>query len=117
MTSDESLAVQALEGDLAAFEELVDRYKNRIFSVVYRMVGQYQEAEDITQEVFIHLYQKLYQFDRDKKFSPWVYRIACNTSITELRKKKRIVWLELDDVHSTAYDNQNIAADYDLITL
>jgi len=77
------------------------------------MVGQYQEAEDITQEVFIHLYQKLHQFDPEKKLSPWVYRIACNTSISELRKKKHTVMLELDDTCAVAYDNQPVAAGYD----
>ena len=88
MLSDESLASKSLEGDMSAFEELVNRYKRPVFSLVYRMVGQYQEAEDITQEVFINVYEKLYQFDSNRKFSPWIYRIATNASISALRKKK-----------------------------
>lgn len=97
MPSDELLARQALKGDLSAFEELVNRYKNLIFSIVYRILGQYQESEDITQDVFISVYQKLYQFDPDKKFRPWIQRIAVNASITSLRKRKKIVNLSFDD--------------------
>lgn len=67
LITDEMLAARILNGDSAAFEELVNRYKNSIFHVVYRLVGQYQEAEDISQEVFILIYEKMYQFDRKKK--------------------------------------------------
>jgi len=70
LISDESLALQSLGGDISAFEELVNRYKKPVFSIVYRMIGQYQEAEDITQDVFVNVYQKLYQFDSNKKFAP-----------------------------------------------
>lgn len=97
MLSDEILARQALKGEAAAFEELVDRYKNSVFAIVYRILGQYQEAEDITQDVFISVYQKLYQFDPNKKFRPWIQRIAVNASITALRKKKKIVNLSFDE--------------------
>ncbi len=97
MSSDEYLARQALKGDLAAFEELVNRYKNLVFSIVYRILGQYQESEDITQDVFLSVYQKLYQFDLDKKFRPWIQRIAVNASITALRKRKKIINLSFDE--------------------
>ena len=50
--SDEMLATRALKGELSAFEELVNRYKSSVFSIIYRMLGQYQEAEDVSQEVF-----------------------------------------------------------------
>lgn len=112
MISDESLAIDTLNGDLAAFEELVNRYKNRVFSIVYRMIGQYQEAEDITQEVFINVYEKLYQFDTEKKFAPWVYRIASNTSISALRKKKNVVVVDFDDVQQVTYENSIAGESY-----
>ncbi len=105
MISDESLAFQSLGGDISAFEELVNRYKKPVFSIVYRMIGHYQEAEDITQDVFVNVYQKLYQFDSNKKFAPWIYRIATNASISALRKKKKIVTLDFDEAYGKAYED------------
>ncbi|NLW90176.1 MAG: sigma-70 family RNA polymerase sigma factor [Syntrophomonadaceae bacterium] len=105
MISDESLAIDTLNGDLSAFEELVNRYKHRVFSIVYRLMGQYQEAEDVTQEVFINVFEKLYQFDADKKFAPWIYRIASNTSISALRKKKNVIVVDFDEVPQVAYES------------
>lgn len=105
MISDESLALQSLGGDISAFEELVNRYKKPVFSIIYRMIGQYQEAEDISQEVFVNVYQKLYQFDSNKKFAPWIYRIATNASISALRKKKKVITLDFDEAYGKAYED------------
>ncbi|WP_276662125.1 RNA polymerase sigma factor [Syntrophomonas wolfei] len=106
--SDELLAEQALLGNTAAFEELVNRYKKSVFAIVYRICGQYQDAEDISQEVFLTLFEKLYQFDREKKFSPWLHRIAVNTSISALRKKKNIISLNFDESFiSIAFNNRS----------
>jgi len=68
-------------------------------------MGQYQEAEDVTQEVFINVFEKLYQFDADKKFAPWIYRIASNTSISALRKKKNVIVVDFDEVPQVAYES------------
>ncbi len=97
MISDEALAMQVMNGSFTAFEDLVNRYKNSIFAIVYRIVGQYQESEDITQDVFVTVYEKLYQFDNNKKFKPWIQRIAINASITVLRKRKKIVNFSFDE--------------------
>lgn len=111
MISDEVLARQTLGGDLAAFEELVNRFKNRVFALVYRIVGQRQEAEDITQEVFITVYEKLYQFDTSKSFAPWIYRIASNTSISALRRKKKVVMLNFDETFGS-HNEANYTSSY-----
>lgn len=111
MISDEMLAKQTLEGDVSAFEEIVNRYKKSVFAVVYRMIGQYQEAEDISQETFINVYEKMYQFDSNKKLSPWIHRIAVNTSISALRKKKNVISLNFDEgivLDHESYSNLNI---------
>ncbi|MGI5912243.1 MAG: RNA polymerase sigma factor [Syntrophomonadaceae bacterium] len=105
LISDESLALAILNGDLSAFEELVNRYKKPIFSIVYKMIGQYQEAEDVTQEVFVSVYQKLYQFDSNKKFAPWIYRIAANASISALRKRKKTIIVDFDETYGKAYED------------
>jgi len=99
LISDELLAAKALDGDLGAFEELVDKYKKSVFAIVYRIIGQYQEAEDITQEVFLIVYEKLYQFDMGKKFAPWIHKIAVNTTISALRKKKKAINVSFDETY------------------
>lgn len=104
MPTDEMLAAQILNGEIAAFEELLNRYKKSVFSIVYRMIGNYHEAEDISQEVFVTVYNKLYQFDGNKKFAPWIHRIAVNTCITAMRKNKKVVLLNFDEGFIPHYD-------------
>lgn len=113
MTSDELLASRSLNGDLVAFEELVNRFKNRVFALVYRIVGQQQEAEDISQEVFLAVYEKLYQYDNSKKFAPWIFRIATNASISALRRKKKVVLLNFEESYSSIFElnHSSIATD------
>lgn len=105
LATDEMLATQVLNGELSAYEELVNRYKGSVFSIIYRMLGQYQEAEDISQEVFLTVYQKLYQFDTDKRFGPWIHKIAVNTTISYLRKKKKVTTLSFDETYIQAAEN------------
>lgn len=97
MLTDEMLTAHTLQGEVSAFEELINRYKNSVFTIIYRMTGQYQEAEDISQEVFLTVYKKLYQFDNTKKFAPWIHKIAINTCISALRKKNKITTLNFDE--------------------
>ncbi|MGI6513934.1 MAG: sigma-70 family RNA polymerase sigma factor [Syntrophomonadaceae bacterium] len=85
---DEILAVQMLHGDTHAFEELLNRYQKMVFKTAYRMMGQKEEAEDIAQEVFITIYSKAHQFNPEKKFSSWLYRITLNACISRLRTKR-----------------------------
>ncbi|MEN6327322.1 MAG: sigma-70 family RNA polymerase sigma factor [Syntrophomonas sp.] len=104
MLTDEMLAKQTLHGKLSAFEELIERYKNIVFSVVYRILGQYQEAEDVTQEVFITVYEKMYQFDSSRRFGPWINRIAVNTCVTYLRKNRKVITLSFDETAGKQYE-------------
>jgi len=104
LPTDEMLASQILGGDTAAFEEILNRYKKSGFSIVYRMIGNYHEAEDISQEVFISVYKKIYQFDNSKKFAPWIHRIAVNSCITAMRKNNKIILLNFDEGYVPHYD-------------
>lgn len=104
MFTDEILAEKVLHGETDHFEELVRRYQQPVFAIIYRMTSQYQEAEDLTQEVFLNIYQKLYQFDTSKKFSPWIYRIAVNTCITAMRKKNKVVNINFDETYTRQHD-------------
>ena len=69
-----------------AFEELVRRYQRPIASYVYRMVGDYEAALDLTQEVFIKVYNSLGRYRSEFKFSTWIYRIAHNSAVDHLRR-------------------------------
>lgn len=74
-------------GDNNAFLELVGQYKKKIYYLAYDITGDHQEAEDISQEVFIKMYRSLKNFRRDAKMSSWLYQITVNASIDSLRKK------------------------------
>jgi len=102
--SDERLVHETVQGNLQAFEELVHRYQRQVFTIAYRMTNQREEAEDIAQEVFITVYQKLYQFDTSRRFAPWIQRITVNTCITRLRRKKKVVLVNFEDNMSNRAD-------------
>jgi RNA polymerase sigma-70 factor (ECF subfamily) len=74
--------------DEDAFASLLERYKSRVFSLAYRMVGHQQEAEDVAQEAFIHAYRAMDTFRLGDKFSSWIYRITANLAIDHLRKRR-----------------------------
>lgn len=77
-----------LSGNTEAFEELIKRYKNLIYNTAYRMMGSREEAEDISQEVFIKIYNSLSKYDSQFKFSTWALKITSNLCIDHLRKRK-----------------------------
>ncbi len=85
---DEQLVKQALEGSEEAFRDLVTRYQRPIFALVLRMVRDPAEAEELAQDVFIKAYGALDRFDRSRKFSSWLFKIAHNTAIDRLRRKR-----------------------------
>ena len=83
------LVGQVREGNQQAFERLVGMYRQQVAAVAYRMVGDFDEAADITQSVFIKMARNIWRFDEKKKFYTWLYRIAVNASIDHMRKQKR----------------------------
>ena len=94
--TDEQLVANYLKGDEKSLEILIHRYLKPIYSFVYRYVGNGEEAEDITQEVFVKMWRNLKRFNRNKKFKTWIFQIAKNTSFDFLRKKKKISILSLE---------------------
>src|SRR5438128_8392133 len=84
--ADGELVKSALAGREAGFEELVRRYQRPIAAYVYRMVGDYDSALDLTQEVFIKIYNSLGRYRPEFKFSTWIYKIAHNAAIDHLRR-------------------------------
>jgi len=88
MFEDAYLVQRTLEGDLRAFEALVDKYKNMVFTISLRMLGNYADAEDASQETFLRLYNSLSKYNNNHKFSNWLYQITMNICRDILRKKK-----------------------------
>src|SRR5918911_4051831 len=84
--ADSELVVRSLAGREDGFEELVRRYQRPIVAYVYRMVGDYDAALDLAQEVFIKVYNSLARYSAEYKFSTWIYRIAHNAAIDHLRR-------------------------------
>ncbi len=85
--ADSELVTRACAGREDGFEELVRRYQRPIVAYVYRMIGDYEAALDLTQEVFIKVYNSLARYRAEYKFSTWIYRIAHNVAIDHLRRK------------------------------
>ncbi|MEJ8548476.1 RNA polymerase sigma factor [Brevibacillus borstelensis] len=88
MQDDQAVIEQVLQGDKEAYAQLIDKYKGKVLSLVRRMLG-HSEAEDIAQEIFMRAYTCLPDYRGECKFSTWLFRIASNRCIDELRKRKR----------------------------
>lgn len=89
-SSDARLVEAGRRGDQAAYGELVLRYEQRLVRVVYRFVHNMETAEDLAQETFLKVYDRLEQFDSSRRFGPWLFRIGVNLTLDYLRRKKRV---------------------------
>lgn len=87
---------QVLKGDQSAYGEIVEIYKDKVFQLCFRILGNRHEAEDMAQEAFIRAYVNISSFNIDLKFSTWLYRIATNLCIDRIRKKKPDYYLDAE---------------------
>ena len=87
-TSDEVLVERLKGGDESAFNELHTKYKGKIYGACFKIVKNHADAEDLVQEVFLRLYQKIGSFRGESRFSSWLYRIAINLTLVKLRVKR-----------------------------
>jgi RNA polymerase sigma-70 factor (ECF subfamily) len=87
--NDHELLAAIRDGDEAAFQEIVRRYRNPITNFVYRMLDDYERSVEITQETFIRVYTSASRYQANYSFSTYIYRIATNLAISELRRRKR----------------------------
>lgn len=85
---DGELAERCLRGEREAFEPLVAKYEKVLFSVALRMVGNYEDARDITQTTFVKAYEKLASYDPAHRFFSWIYRIMMNESLNLLERRR-----------------------------
>lgn len=105
-TSDIELIQLVLNGDGLVYAQLVERYKNFVFTIVLRYVKSREDAEEVAQDIFVKAYRSLADFKGASKFSTWLYTITTTTSLSFLRKKKL-------EVHSL--DNEKVFAAADNI--
>jgi len=94
---DQLLVQQFLEGDVAAFEELVSRYENKVYRLAIKLTRNETLAEEVLQEVFLRVYEKLHTFRGESQFSSWLYRIAANLCFAKLNVEKKHVHSDLEE--------------------
>lgn len=102
------LVAEIKRGNRLAFTELVNKYRSQVAALAYKMVNDYDEAADITQNVFVKMSKNIWRYDENKKFYTWLYRITVNASIDYIRKHKRHRHESLDNFSETI---ENLQAD------
>lgn len=107
--SDEELVSTVLDGDIDRFGDLVDRYQGRLVNYLYRLLRNLDEAHELAQEVFFKVYQALDRFDPKYRFSTWIFRVAQNAAIDQIRKRR----LKLVSIHRQD-DGEEEGRDWDL---
>ena len=104
------LVDQARSGDLAAYDELVQRYQERIYATIYHMTSNHEDANDLAQETFIKAFQALKSFKGGSSFYTWIYRIAVNKTINFLKQRKNRQGMSLNDLDFNAEHDPDLVA-------
>ncbi len=107
--SDDDLMCRFQDGDESGFLRLLERYQDRILNYIYRMVSDRHLAEDLTQEVFVRIYVNAGRYYPGSRFAPWLYRIASNLAINELRRRKR--WRYVTITSHPSEEDRNVITD------
>lgn len=97
---DATLMLRVKQGDRGAFEELVDKYKQPVMNLVYRTLPDATEAEDLAQHVFLQVYKSAHRYEVSAKFSTWLFTIARNLCLNEIRRRTRHPAESLDETFS-----------------
>jgi len=104
------LVKRARRGDLNAYDELVKRYQQRIYSTIYHMTSNHEDANDLAQDSFIKAYQALKSFKGSSSFYTWLYRIAINKTINFLKQRKNKHHFSLNDLDFNTENNPDLVA-------
>ncbi|MDR2804733.1 MAG: RNA polymerase sigma factor [Dysgonamonadaceae bacterium] len=108
---DDHFYIQQIKaGNTQAFNGIVSKYQSRLLTIIAKITGNRQDAEDILQEVFLKVFQSLEQFKGEAEFSTWLYRVAYNTTLSELRKKK-VAFVPMDNNFSAENEPVNESID------
>src|SRR5678809_1302197 len=104
------LVERARTGDLAAYDDLVRRYQERIYATIYHMTANHEDANDLAQEAFIKAFHALKSFKGGSSFYTWVYRIAVNKTINFLKQRKNRSQMSLNDLDFNAEHDPDLVA-------
>src|SRR3954464_12767632 len=102
---DVALMLRVKRGDMRAFEELVEKYKQPVINVIYRTLRDLTEAEDLAQNVFVQVYKSADRYQATAKFSTWLFTIARNLTLNEIRRRSRHPAESLE-ASQTEYEDQ-----------
>jgi len=105
---DLSIVRQVQDGDVAAFDKLILRYRERLFGVVYNLTANREDAADLTQDAFIKAFQSINRFQGHCSFFTWLYKIALNTTLSHLRKNRLRSFFSLEKIHEDGASAQII---------
>jgi len=112
MTNEELRLINRVkEGDFTAFRQIMETHQEKIYYLAYDMTNNHQDAEDLSQEVFLKAYHSLKKFRGDAKLSSWLYRIAVNTCIDKIRKKKEVPVLINDEKENDEWTSTHYVVD------
>ncbi|MFW5822515.1 MAG: RNA polymerase sigma factor [Tangfeifania sp.] len=95
MEFEKQIINQIIQGDTNQFEYLVKKYQNPVFKVIYKIVGDYEDAAEILQDVFVKAFESFGQYNPEYKFFSWIYRIAINKALLFVKQKKAVVPAEI----------------------
>ena len=109
-TPEMDLVRRAQRGDLAAYDELVQRYQERIYATIYHMTSNHEDANDLAQDSFIKAFQALKSFKGGSSFYTWLYRIAVNKTINFLKQRKNRTHMSLNDLDFNTENNPDLVA-------
>lgn len=96
--SDWEIVQRVQAGDVAAFDDLILRYRGRVYGMIYNMTSNREDASDLTQDAFIKAFQSINRFQGQSSFFTWLYRIAVNSTLTHLRKNRLRTFFSLEKV-------------------
>jgi len=109
-TEEFALVRRAQRSDLAAYDELVRRYQERIYATIYHMTSNHEDANDLAQDTFIKAFQALKSFKGGSSFYTWIYRIAVNKTINFLKQRKNRTHMSLNDLDFNAEHDPDLLA-------
>lgn len=107
---EDAIVRRAQQGDLAAYDELVRRYQERIYATLYHMTSNHDDANDLAQEAFIKGYQAIKSFKGGSSFYTWVYRIAVNKTLNFLKSRKNRSMMSLNDLDFDAEKDPDLVS-------
>jgi RNA polymerase sigma factor (sigma-70 family) len=108
--ADFAVVRQVQGGDVAAFDRLIAKYRERVFGIVYNMTSNREDAADLTQDAFIKAFQSIQRFSGQSSFFTWLYRIAINSTLSHLRKSRMRSFFSLETINTDEPVSREIVA-------